>query len=64
MKSRVKGDFHARFRGKAGVRLPCLTRLPASVKDDTTTNELTSDYETFDFKTTLPTDLHLEDNLL
>ena len=27
MKSRVKGDFHARFCGKVGVKLPCLTRL-------------------------------------
>jgi hypothetical protein len=27
MKSRVKGDFHARFCGKAGVKFPCLTRL-------------------------------------
>jgi hypothetical protein len=31
MKSRVKGDFHARFCGKAGVRFPCLTRLAAVV---------------------------------
>ncbi len=38
--------------------------LPASVKDDTTINELTSDYETFDFQTTFPTDLVLVDNLL
>jgi len=29
MKSRVKGDFHARFCGKAGVKFPCLTRLYA-----------------------------------
>jgi hypothetical protein len=29
MKSRVKGDFHARFCGKAGVKFPCLTRLCA-----------------------------------
>ncbi len=27
MKSRVKGDFHARFCGKAEVRFLCLTRL-------------------------------------
>jgi len=35
MKSRVKGDFHARFCGKAGVKFPCLTRLCAiqSVSD-------------------------------
>ncbi len=33
MKSRVKGDFHARFCGKAGVRFPCLTRL-ATVSDN------------------------------
>ena len=30
MKSRVKGDFHARFCGKAGVKFPCLTRLAVS----------------------------------
>jgi hypothetical protein len=30
MKSRVKGDFHARFCGKAGVKFPCLTRLAAT----------------------------------
>ena len=29
MKSRMKGDFHVRFCGKAGVRFPCLTRFPA-----------------------------------
>jgi outer membrane scaffolding protein for murein synthesis (MipA/OmpV family) len=27
MKSRVKGDFHARFRENAGVKFPCVTRL-------------------------------------
>jgi DNA-directed RNA polymerase specialized sigma24 family protein len=27
MKSRVKGDFHARFRENVGVRFPCVTRL-------------------------------------
>jgi hypothetical protein len=32
MKSRVKGDFHARFCGKAGVKLPGLTRLVTIVK--------------------------------
>jgi len=26
-KSRVKGDFHARFCGKVGVKFPRLTRL-------------------------------------
>jgi hypothetical protein len=33
-KSRMKGDFHVRFRGKAGVRFPCLTRLWCILKDD------------------------------
>jgi hypothetical protein len=23
----MKGDFHVRFRGNAGVKLPCVTRL-------------------------------------
>ncbi len=27
MKSRVKGDFQARFRENAGVKFPCVTRL-------------------------------------
>jgi len=27
----MKGDFHVRFRGNAGVKFPCVTRLPASV---------------------------------
>ncbi len=36
MKSRVKGDFHARFRENAGVKVPCVTRLGASVTDDIT----------------------------
>jgi hypothetical protein len=33
MKSRVKGDFHARFCGKAGVKFPCLTRLAVTFSD-------------------------------
>ena len=33
MKSRVKGDFHARFCGKARVKFPCLTRLAATLND-------------------------------
>ena len=33
MKSRVTGDCHARFRENAGVRFPCVTRLPASVQN-------------------------------
>jgi hypothetical protein len=37
MKSRVKGDFHARFCGKAGVKFPCLTRLAAILKQHNTT---------------------------
>ena len=28
MKSRVKGDFQARFRENVGVKFPCVTRLP------------------------------------
>lgn len=27
MKSRVKGDFHARFCENVGVKFPCVTRL-------------------------------------
>jgi hypothetical protein len=30
MKSRMKGDFHVRFRGNTGVKFPCVTRLHAS----------------------------------
>jgi len=26
-KSRMKGDFHVRFRGNAGVKFPCMTLL-------------------------------------
>ena len=29
MKSRVKGDFQARFRENVGVKFPCVTRLVA-----------------------------------
>jgi hypothetical protein len=29
-KSRVKGDFHARFRENVGVQFPCVTRLAAT----------------------------------
>jgi hypothetical protein len=29
MKSRMKGDFHVRFRGHAGVKFPSMTRLDA-----------------------------------
>ena len=29
MKSRMKGDFHVRFRENAGVKFPCVTRLAA-----------------------------------
>ena len=29
MKSRMKGDFHVRFRGNVGVKFPCVTRLCA-----------------------------------
>ena len=34
MKSRVKGDFHARFRENAMVKLHGVTRLPASVENE------------------------------
>ena len=29
MKSRVKGELHARFCGNIGVQFPCVTRLQA-----------------------------------
>ena len=32
MKSRVKRDFHARFRENVGVKFPCVTRLWASLR--------------------------------
>jgi hypothetical protein len=35
MKSRMNREVHVRFRGKAGVKFPCLTRLQATLKDDT-----------------------------
>ena len=31
----MKGDFHVRFRGNAGVKLPCVTRLAPNPKYDT-----------------------------
>jgi hypothetical protein len=34
MKSRMKGDFHVRFRGNAGVKVPCVTRLLAMLPDN------------------------------
>lgn len=34
----MKGDFHVRFRGNAGVKLPCVTRLPHIVKNDSDNN--------------------------
>ncbi len=34
MKSRVKGDFHARLCGKVRVKLPFLTRLADSLKQN------------------------------
>jgi len=42
MKSRVKGDFHARFCGKARVKFHCLTRLDEIVMDIAT--KLKTDY--------------------
>lgn len=41
MKSRMKGDFHVRFCGNAGAKLPCVTRLAAMVTDDTTKTKRT-----------------------
>jgi len=41
MKSRVKGDFHARFRGNVGVKFPCVTRLAVIVKRQTDNSQLT-----------------------
>jgi len=32
MKSRVKGDFQARFRENVGAKFPCVTRLGVSVQ--------------------------------
>ena len=32
MKSRVKGDFQARFRENAGVKFPCVTRLKNEIE--------------------------------
>jgi len=40
MKSRVQGDFHARFRGNVGVKFPCVTRLPAQVYEDNHTTHI------------------------
>jgi acetyl esterase/lipase len=34
MKSRVKGDFQARFRENVGVKFPCVTRLVAILKEN------------------------------
>jgi len=31
MKSCMKGDFHVQFRGNAGVKFPCMTRLAVMV---------------------------------
>ena len=33
MKSRVKGDFQARFRENVGVKFPCVTRLAVTIED-------------------------------
>ena len=33
-KSRVKGDFQARFCGNVGVKLPCVTRLATISKTE------------------------------
>jgi hypothetical protein len=38
----MKGDFHVRFRENVGVKFPCVTRLPASLTDDSATmNDIT-----------------------
>jgi hypothetical protein len=39
-KSRVKGDFQARFCGKAGVKFPRLTRLSVSVENQNIDNAI------------------------
>jgi len=39
MKSRMKGDFHVRFCGNAGAKLPCVTRLAVIVEKRTTKND-------------------------
>lgn len=31
----MKGDFHVRFRENVRVKFPCVTRLPATLKNDT-----------------------------
>ena len=36
----MKGDFQARFRENVGVKFPCVTRLPATVNNDTFNNEI------------------------
>ena len=33
MKSRMKGDFHVRFRENVGVKFPCVTGLCVNVQD-------------------------------
>jgi hypothetical protein len=35
MKSRMNREVHVRFRGKAGVKFPCLTRLSVMLNDGT-----------------------------
>ena len=36
MKSRVKGDFQARFRENVRVKFPCVTRLAVILPNDRT----------------------------
>lgn len=45
MKSRVKGDFHARFRENVGVRFPCVTRLCAFLRRYETTDRNAVDFK-------------------
>jgi hypothetical protein len=47
MKSRVKGDFHARFCGKAGVKFPGLTRLWGILKDDIPNTDRIENHQVF-----------------
>ena len=55
MKSRVKGDFQARFRENVGVKFPCVTRLAVSLLmtlnqlDNSKSNEKTKTYEITNF---------------
>ena len=40
MKSRMKGDFHVRFRENVGVKFPCVTRLVATAEKELYSNAI------------------------